>query len=64
DVLAIEMEAATLFTVAAAASVPVACLLAVSDTFDAAGTRTRIDDDSLLQAAEAMGTIAVAALSA
>jgi DeoD family purine-nucleoside phosphorylase len=63
DVLAIEMEAATLFAVAAAASVPVACVLAVSDTFDAAGARTHIDDEPLLQAAEAMGAIAVAALS-
>jgi len=64
DALAIEMEAATLFTVAAAASVPAACLLAVSDTFDAHGARTRIDDESLLQAAEAMGTLAIAALPA
>jgi uridine phosphorylase len=62
DALAIEMEAATLFAVAAAASVPVACLLAISDTFDATGARTRIDDDLLLQAAEAMGMLAVAAL--
>jgi DeoD family purine-nucleoside phosphorylase len=64
DALAIEMEAATLFTVAAAASVPVACVLAVSDTFDAAGARTHIDDEPLLQAAEAMGAVAVAALRA
>jgi DeoD family purine-nucleoside phosphorylase len=64
DALAIEMEAATLFTVAAAASVPVACVLAVSDTFDAAGARTHIDDEPLLQAAEAMGALAIAALSA
>jgi DeoD family purine-nucleoside phosphorylase len=64
DALAIEMEAATLFTVGAAASVPVACVLAVSDTFDAAGTRTHIDDDPLLQAAEAMGMLAIAALPA
>jgi DeoD family purine-nucleoside phosphorylase len=64
DALAIEMEAATLFTVAAAASVPVACVLAVSDTFDAAGARTHIDDEPLLQAAEAMGALAIAALPA
>jgi len=63
DVLAIEMEAATLFAVGASASVPVACLLVVSDTFDAFGARTRIDDDSLLAAAETMGAVAVAALS-
>jgi uridine phosphorylase len=64
DALAIEMEAATLFTVGAAAAVPVACVLAVSDTFDATGARTHIDDDPLLQAAEAMGTVAIAALPA
>jgi DeoD family purine-nucleoside phosphorylase len=62
DALAIEMEAAALFAVGAATYVPVACVLAVSDTFDAAGARTRIDDDSLLAAGEAMGAVAVAAL--
>jgi uridine phosphorylase len=64
DALAIEMEAATLFAVGARAGVPVGCLLAISDTFDADGARTRIDDHSLLAAAEAMGAAAVAALSA
>jgi uridine phosphorylase len=64
DALAIEMEAASLFAVGAAASIPVACVLIVTDTFDAFDTRTRIDDASLLAAAEAMGTIAVSALSA
>jgi nucleoside phosphorylase len=58
------METAALFAVGAAAAIPVACLLAVSDTFDADGARTRIDDDSLLGADEAMGAIAVAALPA
>ena len=58
------MEAASLFAVGSAASVHVACLLAVSDTFDAFGARTRIDDDSLLAAGEAMGSVAVAALPA
>jgi uridine phosphorylase len=62
--LAVEMEAATVFTVGAAAGVPTACVLAVSDTFDADGARTRIDDDTLLSAAEAMGAAAIAALSA
>jgi uridine phosphorylase len=62
--IAVEMEAATLFAVAAAASIPLACVLVVSDTFDAANTRTHIDDDFLLQAAEAMGAVAVAALPA
>ncbi len=60
--LAIEMESATLFAVGARAHVPVACVLAVSDTFDPDGTRTRIDDDRLLAAAESMGAVAVAAL--
>ena len=46
------------------AGVPVGCVLAVSDTFDAAGARTHIDDHSLLAAAEAMGATAVAALGA
>ena len=53
--LAVEMEAAALFALGAGANVAVACMLAVSDTFDAHGTRTRIDDDSLLAAAERMG---------
>ena len=64
DALAIEMEAAALFAVGAAAGVPVACILAVSDTFAPDGTRRHIDDDPLLAAAEAMGAAAVAALSA
>jgi uridine phosphorylase len=61
--LAVEMEAATLFAIGAAAQLPVACVLTVSDTFDAAGTRTRIEDGAMLAAAERMGAAAVAALS-
>jgi uridine phosphorylase len=61
--LAIEMEAATLFAVGAAAAVPVACVLAVSDCFDEEGTRRRIDDGSLHAAAERMGAAATGALS-
>jgi uridine phosphorylase len=61
--LAVEMEAAALFAVGARAGVAVACALAVSDTFDAQGARTRIDDHALLGAAERMGAAAVAALS-
>jgi len=61
--IAIEMEASALFAVGARAGIEVACLLAVSDTFDAHGVRTRIDDHSLLEAAEAMGRAAVAALA-
>ena len=60
--LAVEMEAATLFVVGANAGIRVACILAVSDTFDGQDTRTRINDDALTQAAEAMGSAAVAAL--
>jgi DeoD family purine-nucleoside phosphorylase len=61
--LAVEMEAATLFAVGARAEIPVACLLAVSDTFSASGARERIDDEALLAAAEAMGVAAVGALA-
>lgn len=63
-VLAVEMEAATLFAVGAAAGVPVACVLAVSDTFDSTGARQRIDEPSLLSAAERMGAAAIAAVGA
>jgi uridine phosphorylase len=63
DALAIEMEAATLFAIGAARGIPVACVLAVSDTFDADGGRRRIDDPALLAAAERMGAVAASALS-
>jgi uridine phosphorylase len=61
--LAVEMEAAALFALGAAAGVPVGCILAVSDTFGADGARARIDDASLQLAAETMGAAAMAALS-
>jgi uridine phosphorylase len=61
--VAVEMETSALFAVGAHAGIEVACLLAVSDTFDAHGARTRIDDHALLEAAEAMGRAAVAALA-
>ena len=61
--LAVEMEAAALFALGAGANVAVACVLAISDTFDPHGARTRIDDDSLLAAAERMGAAAVSALA-
>jgi len=64
NALAIEMEAAALFAVGARAGVPVGCVLAVSDTFDAHGARTHIDDHPLLAAAESMGAVAVTALGA
>jgi uridine phosphorylase len=64
DALVIEMEAATLFAVGARAGIPVGCVLAVSDTFDASGARTHIDDHPLLEAVETMGAAAVTALGA
>jgi uridine phosphorylase len=62
DAVAVEMEAAALFAVGAAAGIAVACALTVSDTFDPAGERRRIDDELLLGVAEAMGATAIAAL--
>jgi purine-nucleoside phosphorylase len=62
DALAVEMEAAALFALGAARGVPVACILTVTDVFDAAGARTRIDDHRLLDASERMGAAAAAAL--
>ena len=64
EALAVEMEAAALFALGAGADVPVACVLAVSDTFDQSGARRRIDDDSLTAAAERMGAAAAAAICA
>ncbi|HUB75098.1 MAG TPA: hypothetical protein VL979_13830 [Solirubrobacteraceae bacterium] len=61
--LAVEMEAAALFAVGAGAGAAVACVLTVTDVFDAAGARTRIEEHALLQAAERMGRVALAALS-
>jgi uridine phosphorylase len=62
--IAIEMEAATLFALGASLGVSVACMLAVTDTFTAGEARDRLDDHGLLEAAERMGTAAVAALTA
>lgn len=61
--IAVEMEAASLFTVGERAGVDVACLLAVSDVFRPDGRRVRIDDRRLVESAEAMGRAAVAALA-
>ena len=56
--LAVEMEAATLFTVAALRGVQAGCLLAVSDTFEAGRSRITVED---LEAAVArMARIALA----
>jgi uridine phosphorylase len=59
--VAVEMEAATLFTVGRALGVATSCVLAVSDTFED-GTRVRIDDEELADAVERMGSLAAAAL--
>jgi uridine phosphorylase len=58
---AVEMEAATLFTLGRRLGVATACILAVSDTFEA-GERRRIDDQQLADAAARMGAAAAAAL--
>ena len=63
--LAVEMEASTLFAVGAAAGIRVACILAVSDTFEGGpDARVHIDERALAQAAEVMGGAAVTALAA
>ena len=41
-----------------------ASVLVVSDTFDSDGSRTRIEDQPLLEAAERMGAAAIAAFGA
>lgn len=61
--IAVEMEASALFAVGAAFDIQVACVLAVSDTFDGPDVRTRIDDDALVTAAETMGMVAASALA-
>jgi DeoD family purine-nucleoside phosphorylase len=60
--VAVEMEAATLFAAGARAGVAVACALVVSDLLGGV-RRERIAAEPLQQAAEAMGRLAVAALS-
>ncbi|MGA9284934.1 MAG: hypothetical protein WBV85_05775 [Solirubrobacteraceae bacterium] len=62
--IAVEMEASALYAVGAAAGIRVACVLVVTDTFDEQGERTRIEDEALVRAAEAMGSVATAALGA
>ncbi|HEY4896649.1 MAG TPA: hypothetical protein VII01_11220 [Solirubrobacteraceae bacterium] len=63
DAMALEMEAAALFALGAARGAAVACALVVSDTFTADGTRRRIDDHTLQESVERMGTAALAALA-
>ncbi len=62
DALAVEMEAATLFTLGSRRGVAVGCLLAVSDRL-AGPRRERISDEQLLEAAQAMGAVALSALA-
>jgi purine-nucleoside phosphorylase len=56
--LAVEMEAAALFTVASLRGVQAGCLLVVSDTLQ--GERSRIGDDELAAAVERMARLALA----
>lgn len=60
-VLAVEMEAAALFTVAALRGVQAGCLLVVSDTYE--GGHERISDDELAAAVERMARIALAGIT-
>jgi len=60
--VAVEMEAATLFTLGRRLGVAAACALVVSDTFEDGG-RSRIGDDELGEAVERMGALAAAALN-
>jgi uridine phosphorylase len=59
--VAVEMEAATLFTLGAKLGVACACVLAVSDVFED-GRRSRIGDEDLGAAAQRMGEAAAGAL--
>jgi DeoD family purine-nucleoside phosphorylase len=61
--LAVEMEAATLFALAARRGVAAGCVLTVSDLLRD-GVRVRIADAQLHSAAERIGQIAVSALAA
>jgi DeoD family purine-nucleoside phosphorylase len=60
EALAIEMEAAAIFAVAAQHGLPAACILAVSDIV---ATHVRIGDEALAAAEEALGRAAAAATS-
>jgi uridine phosphorylase len=58
---AVEMEAATLFTLGTRVGVAMGCLLVVSDVFPG-GERRRITDDDLASSVERMGAAALEAL--
>jgi uridine phosphorylase len=60
---AVEMEAAALFALGRRLGVAVACLLLVSDVFEAENEWRRIDDERLSGAVEAMGRTAASALA-
>jgi DeoD family purine-nucleoside phosphorylase len=60
--LAVEMEAATVLTMAARHGLAAACILAVTDLL-ATGERVRIEPEGLAAAEEALGRAAYAALS-
>jgi DeoD family purine-nucleoside phosphorylase len=62
--LAIEMEAAALFAVAARRGVRAACLLGVSDVLHGAPDRLRLTQDEITELGETLGTIGVAAVRA
>ena len=63
EAIAVEMEAAALFTLGARLGVPVACVLCVSDTFAGNGERKRIDAETLEGSVGQMGASALAALA-
>jgi DeoD family purine-nucleoside phosphorylase len=60
--IAVEMEAATVFAVAARHGVRAACLLTVSDTL--VGGRQRMDEEQLARAGDELGRVGAAALTA
>jgi purine-nucleoside phosphorylase len=60
--IAVEMEAAAVFAVAARHGVHAACLLGVSDTL--VGGRERLDDEALARVGEELGRVGAAALAA
>jgi purine-nucleoside phosphorylase len=62
-VLAVEMEAAALFTVGAIRGVDAGCLLTVSDIV-VEGAFTRISDEELRAAVDRMTTVALATATA
>jgi uridine phosphorylase len=60
--VAVEMEAATLFTLGRRLGVAAGCVLVVTDTFQG-GRRQRIEDDDLAEAVKRMGSLAADALA-